>query len=133
MQTQTQTKDRETRVGLNKIAIVVLADIETHEDLARVTNAMMTAREFKEAGDEVQLIFDGAGTRWPGELTRPDHKSHELYETVSDHVAGVCGFCARAFHAEESAAEAGVSVLEEYHAHPSLRRLVVDGFQILTF
>ena len=133
MHTQTQTGQRQTATALHKIAIVVLADIETHEDLARVTNAMMTAREFKEAGDEVQLIFDGAGTRWPGELSQPEHKSHDLYAEISDRVAGVCGFCARAFHAEESAAEAGVSFLEEYHAHPSLRRLVVDGFQLLTF
>lgn len=130
---QTQTRERQTAAGLHKIAIVVLADIETHEDLARVTNAMIAAREFKEAGDEVQLIFDGAGTRWPGELSRPDHKSHELYETIRDRVAGVCGFCARAFHAEADAEKAGVAVLEEYHAHPSLRSLVVDGVQILTF
>lgn len=130
---ETQTQERQPSAEQTKVAVVVLADIETHEDLARVTNAMMTAREFKEAGDEVQLIFDGAGTRWPGELSRREHKSHALYETISDRVAGVCGFCARAFHADHAAAEAGVDFLEEYHKHPSIRRLVIDGYQILTF
>ena len=35
-----------------KTAIVVLADIETHEALGRAVNAMVTALDFKEAGDE---------------------------------------------------------------------------------
>jgi hypothetical protein len=47
-----------------KAAAVVLADIETHEDLGREVNALETVKEFKDAGDEAALIFDGAGTRW---------------------------------------------------------------------
>ncbi len=42
---------------------MVLADTETHADRARGANALTTAHEFKEAGDEVDLIFTGAGTR----------------------------------------------------------------------
>lgn len=48
-----------------KAAILVLADVESHGDLGRVVNAMIAAQEFKEAGDDVQLVFDGAGTQWP--------------------------------------------------------------------
>ena len=57
-----------------KAAIVVLADTETHEALGRAVNAMVTALDFKESGDDVQLIFDGGGTRWPPVLggTRSD-------------------------------------------------------------
>ncbi|MDQ3943461.1 MAG: hypothetical protein M3254_10215, partial [Actinomycetota bacterium] len=60
-----------------KAAIVVLADTETHGDLGRVANALTSAKEFKEAGDETTIIFDGAGTRWVGELSNPDHQYHE--------------------------------------------------------
>jgi hypothetical protein len=42
-----------------KTAIVVLADIETHEALGRTVNAMVTALDCKEAGDDVQLILAG--------------------------------------------------------------------------
>lgn len=35
-----------------KVAIVVLADTETHADRSRVANALTTAHEFKEAEDE---------------------------------------------------------------------------------
>jgi hypothetical protein len=41
-------------VGSMKAAIVVLADTETHGDLGRVVNALVVAKEFKEAGDDVK-------------------------------------------------------------------------------
>lgn len=118
---------------MSKAAIVVLADVETHGDLGRVVNALVATKEFKEAGDEVRLIFDGAGTQWPGVLSDPGHKSHKLYESVHDVVVGACGFCARAFHAEESVKHADVHLLHEYEGHPSIRGLVNDGFHVITF
>lgn len=47
---------------VNKVAILLLADTESHADKGRLTNAVETAKEFKQAGDKVQLIF-GAGTK----------------------------------------------------------------------
>lgn len=58
---------------MNKVAVVVLAGTESHADLGRIVNALGTAKEFKEAGDEVQVIFDGAGTEWVAELSNPEH------------------------------------------------------------
>jgi hypothetical protein len=116
-----------------KAAILVLADTETHGDLGRVVNGLMAAKEFKEAGDDVRVIFDGAATKWPGVLSEPQHKYHKLFEEVADRVVGACGYCARAFHAEQGAETAHVHLLEEYEGHPSVRRLVVDGYQVLTF
>ena len=109
------------------------SDAETHGDLGRVVNALMTAREFKEAGETVELVFDGAGTRWPGVLADPEHESHQLFEQVRDVVTGACGFCARAFESEAAVKEADVELLQEYHDHPSIRRLVDSGHQVVTF
>jgi hypothetical protein len=75
---------------MTKAAVIVLADTETHGDLARVVNAMMTAKEFAEAGDDVELMFDGAGTQWLGVLADPDHKSHRLFQQVHDVISGAC-------------------------------------------
>lgn len=47
-----------------KFAIVVLAGTETHADLGRLANTLEFAKELKQAGDDVAIIFDGAGTRW---------------------------------------------------------------------
>jgi len=59
-----------------KVALMVMSDTETHADRARVANALTTAYEFKEAGEEVDLIFTGAGTKWVAELSDQDHRLH---------------------------------------------------------
>ncbi len=46
-----------------KAAIVILAATESYADLDRLTNALQAAKEFEEAGDELEIIFDGAGTQ----------------------------------------------------------------------
>lgn len=116
-----------------KIAIVVLADTESHGDLGRAVNALMTAQEAGEAGDEVRLIFDGAGTKWIGELANPEHRSHRLYQGVKGLITGACSHCASAFGATAAVQAEGLSLLDEYQQHPSLRRLVANGFQVLIF
>jgi hypothetical protein len=118
---------------MNKVAIVVLADVETHGDLGRVVNAMVAAKELKAAGDDVQLIFDGAGTQWLGLLSDSKHSSHRLFAQVRDVVSGACGFCAHAFHAEDGVAHAHVKTLDDYDGHPSIRGLVDSGYQVITF
>lgn len=116
-----------------KVAMVVLADNESHEGLGRVVNAMVAARELHEAGDEVKLVFDGGGTVWPGELERTDHVAHGLWESVHGVVGGACSYCAEAFHATEGVQRAGVKLLDEYKRHPSFRSLLQDGYQVITF
>ena len=116
-----------------KVAFLVLADTQTREGLGRVVNAMIGTKEFGDAGDEARLIFDGAATKWVGELAKPDHRYHELFQAVRDRVAGACGYCAHAYGAEQDVHREQIAVLDEYEGHPSLRRLVAEGFQVLTF
>jgi hypothetical protein len=117
-----------------KVAIIVLADTETHEDMARVHNALLAVKEFKDAKDDVKLIFDGAGTKWISELSKPDHMFHELFYLVKDHkLTGVCSFCAGAFGVKERALAFDISLSEEYEGHPSFRELIAQGYQVITF
>jgi hypothetical protein len=116
-----------------KVAIVVLAGTETHEGLGRIVNALETAKEFKEAGDELTLVFDGAGVQGLAEISNPTHKSHPLYTAVKDKVAGACSFCATAFGVRSKLERADIPFLDEYDDHPSLRRLIQAGYQLLTF
>lgn len=116
-----------------KAAIVVLADTETHADRARAANALTTAYEFKEAGDEVTVVFTGAGTKWVGELADPEHRLHRAYALIEDKVAGACKACAVSFGVRGEVEAAGVPLLTEYRGHQSLRRLVAQGFQVMTF
>jgi len=63
----------------------------------------------------VSNVFNGAGTKWVGELSDPEHKYNKHFESVKDEVEGACAYCARAF---------GV---------PSLAKLVSEGYQVITF
>ena len=116
-----------------RAAIVVLADTETRDGLGRVVNALTTAREFSDSGDDVAIIFDGAGTKWIPTLADEEHKYHELFESVRDRIAGACDYCADVFGVRAAVEAAGVTLLDEYAQHPSMRRFVVDGYVVLTF
>ena len=63
-----------------KAAIVVLSDPKsnTEESLGRVFNALASAYDFQQDGQEVTVLFSGAGTRWIAELTKIDHPAHDL-------------------------------------------------------
>lgn len=116
-----------------KVAIVLLADTESPGDMGRMANALAAAEDFRQGGDEVQLIFDGAGVKWIGELSDSEHKYHQTYQAVKDTVGGVCKYCAGAFQVTEQVQRSGVPFADEHNGHPSFRRLVNDGYQIITF
>ena len=116
-----------------KVAIVVLAGTETHEGLGRVVNALEAVKEFKEARDDVKLIFDGAGAAWVPELAKQDHKAQGLFAAVRDRVSAVCSYCACAFGVKGEVQACDVQLLGEYEGHPSFRNLVAAGNQVITF
>ncbi|TVR91304.1 MAG: hypothetical protein EA428_06140 [Spirochaetaceae bacterium] len=118
---------------MEKIAVIILADIETHGDMGRVANALELAKEAKELGDDVRVIFDGAGTRWVPKLYEGDSKLAPLYNAVADKVTGACEYCSAAFGVIDAVRASGVPLLSEYDKHPSLRKLVTEGFTVLTF
>jgi len=116
-----------------KIAIVVFSDTDTMESLGKVSNAFVLAMEAIENGDELKIIFEGAGTKWIGQLEKADHRMHEMYLGLKDSITGVCSYCASAFGVKNEVEKAGISLIGEYKGHPSLRNLVVDGYSVLIF
>jgi hypothetical protein len=113
-------------------AILVLAGTETHADLGRITNALQAAKEFDDAGDDVEILFDGAGTQWVAELTDDDHDLNPLYESLEDHVS-VCEYCSGAFGVEGSVEASDATSVGEFEGHPSVRDLVTDGYEVVTY
>jgi hypothetical protein len=83
-------------------------------------------------GDDVELIFDGAGTQWVPELEDEDSDYHDLYQTVRDDAAA-CEFCSGAFGVEDAVSDSGVVTLDDHDGHPSVRSLVDDDYEIITF
>ncbi len=124
-------RDAETCVA--NAAIFILTGNESHADYGRLANGLEAAKEFVETeGDEVTVVFDGGGTQWIPELIDAESDYHELYQAISDE-AIVCDYCASAFGVEESVDESGLTLVDEYEGHPSVRDFVADGYEVITF
>jgi hypothetical protein len=118
---------------MTKAAIVLLADTDSHEAMGRMVNALITAKELKEAGDQTTVVFDGAGTKWVPELENPDHRYSGLFQDVKEVVSGACAYCANAFGVRDQIEGTDVRLLDDFSGHPSLRSLMADGYQVVTF
>ena len=108
------------------------------EALGRLFNGMFLTHELKEKGEEVALIFRGAGSRWPAEIARPDHPAHALHLAVHDKIAGVCGGCADVFGATEGAQATGLPLVRERKIAGTtgildLSSYLSDGYRLVTF
>lgn len=121
---------------MSKTAIVVLSEPRAGSDeaLGRVFNALAAAYEYKEANEDITLVFQGAGTRWPEELQKEDHPGNALYKAVEDKVKGISCGCADIFGANAS----GLDLLTDY-ALPETRGVASyldlhkEGYTIINF
>ena len=66
-------------------------------------------------------------------LHEGDSKLAPLYKAVADKVTGACEYCSAAFGVIDAVRATGTPLLAEYDKHPSLRRLIAEGFTVLTF
>jgi len=122
-----------------KAAVIVFSDPKGGEEaLGRVFNALATTYDFKSKAQDVELVFQGTGTRWVRELARPDHPAHALYKAVEDKVAGISCGCADVFGARADADASRHPLLTD-NAVPgttglaSLARYAAGGYTVLTF
>ncbi len=118
-----------------KFAIILQADTDRHEGIARAFHALLYAKELKKSGHDVLLLFDGAGTHWIEELTRPEGKSPlipaylELAKTGVVQV--ICDFCSNSFGVKEQLEERDLPLEGGYEGHPSIAALVKDGYELI--
>lgn len=123
-----------------KTAVTILSDPKSgaEEALGRLFNGLAAALEAHRAGDEVKILFQGAGTRWPAVLADPQHPAHGLFGGVKALVHGVSCACADVFGARAGVEASGLPLLRE-NALPgteglaSLRQLRTNGFEVLVF
>jgi hypothetical protein len=108
------------------------------EALGRMLNGLALAHETHEAGDEVEIVFKGAGTRWPGELARLTHPAHEHYQSVRESVKGASLGCAMKYGAHEDVKASGVPLLADQPLPGTpgiagLRSYYADGWNVVVF
>ena len=123
-----------------KTAIVVLSDPKAggEEALGRLFNALAAAYDLKQRQEDVEILFQGAGTRWTGHLTHREHPAQALYASVADKVAGASSACCDVFGARSDAETTGFDLIGDNalpgtSGLPSLARYLADGYRVLTF
>ena len=122
-----------------KIAIIITSDPNNGEEaLGRVFNALALAAEAQEQNDEVNVLFSGAGTRWPAELTKLTHPANGLYNAVRPVITGASCGCAAVFGATESVAATGLPEVKDHALAgtpgiASIRRYLAEGWETLIF
>lgn len=118
-----------------KYLVILQAGKESHEGMARAVHALLYSKELKEHGHEVVLLFDGAGTEWIAEWSKPDStdKLASMYQELRE--AGVtqviCDFCASAFQVKSVLEENKAPLTAEYKGHPSIAKFADKGYQII--
>jgi hypothetical protein len=123
-----------------KMAVIIMSDPKngSEEALGRVFNALALASECKQNGDEVAVVFNGAGTRWPAELSKLSHPANKLYHSVRDLVQGASCGCAEVFGAKEGIQSCGVPIVKDHALAGtagllSLRRYAAEGWETIVF
>jgi len=114
-----------------KIAVVIYEPIDS--DASRVYRGLKTALEFKQAGDDVTVVFDGSGVDTLAAITAPAHKMNPLAVALKDNIRGACGFCVTSHGVSDAVALGGWDLLTDYKGEVSIRNLVIEGYQILSF
>jgi hypothetical protein len=118
---------------ITRAAVIGLAGPDSHADQGRLANGLETAKKFAETeGDDIELVFDGAGTQWIPELEDEDGDYHELYQTVRDDTS-VRDYRTGAFGVDDVVSDAGLVTLDDHDGHPSIRSLVAGGHEVITF
>jgi len=120
---------------VGKYLVVLQAGKETHEGMARAVHALLYARELKEHGHEVRLVFDGAGTEWAEELSNPasESKIKPMYDEFKKLGISevICDFCAGAFGVKEKLQGRQLPLTAEYEGHPSIAQWADQGYEII--
>jgi len=121
---------------MSKTAIIILSDPKMGSDEAtsRLLNGLAAAYDFKQAGEEVKILFHGTGTRWPKVLQDESHFGNNIYEQVKDKIEGVSAACTAVWGADPAGHDLiSGNDIPGTPGLPSIVKLQKDGYQVLTF
>jgi hypothetical protein len=117
---------------MNKVAVVIYSKLEGAGNSA-VYRALMFVDELLRAGDDVSLTFDGAGTAALAHIIDPAHGFHRVWAKAAPALRGACSYCAKSYEVIDALTEARIPLLTDDKGHASLRALLNEGRQIITF
>jgi hypothetical protein len=116
----------------HKVAVVIYTNV-TKEALSPAYRALGFVAELLREGDDVVLVFDGGGSATLAAALDPAHDLHRVWRKAAPALLGACDYCAKAYGVRDTLIAAGIPLLSDDRGHASLRSLLSEGRQIITF
>ncbi|MFT9846042.1 hypothetical protein [Aneurinibacillus sp. REN35] len=115
----------------NKFVVIIQAGAH---DGGKALHGLLYGQELHEAGYEVEILFDGAGTTWVSELEKPDHIFNPVYKQVMKLgiIKGGCQACSGFFDVEDAVGSGvGFAATDESTSgkHIDFAGYIKNGFQ----
>ncbi|XEC93633.1 hypothetical protein AB6A23_20060 [Paenibacillus tarimensis] len=102
------------------------------QDVGKAVHGLLYGQELHEAGFEVEVMFDGLGTAWPGEFSKADHPFQPLFKHVTKLgiIKGGCQACSGFFEVTDKVESAGVPLVgnEMSGGHIPFAHYIQKGF-----
>jgi len=112
-----------------KFVIIIQAN---QQDVGKAVHGLLYGHELHEEGFEVDILFDGAGTEWPNELSKAEHPFNALYKQAmkAGIVKGGCQACSVFFDKADEVREAGLPLVgeEKTGGHIPFAQYMKDGY-----
>jgi hypothetical protein len=107
--------------------------VRTNSAISRTLSGVpWGSREFGRSKRAI-VMFDGSGVEALAAIADPRHKMNGLVVALGDTITGACEFCAKSHNVFEPIRDAGFSLLSNNGGEASVRKLVVDGYQIMNY
>ena len=92
-------------------------------------HTLLFAKEMKDKGDEVKIIFEGEGVQWAKDLLNEDHPLHNHVKPLLEDIV-VCESCASMFNVLEDIKDK-VTIENVLYGHISLRKYLEEDYRII--
>lgn len=94
-------------------------------------HVLLFAKEMKEKGDTVTIVFEGEGVKWFNELFKTDSPLKSHVEALKDNFVA-CEACSSMFSVLEKI-KGKVKIENDLHGHISLRNYIDKDYTIIEF
>ncbi len=92
---------------------------------------LLNALDLKQAGHEVQIIFEGASVQLVPTFEEEGHAPY-IKAKEAGLIAGACKACSKMFKVDEKIAELGVELLDDMQGHAGMKKYVEEGYTVVS-
>lgn len=98
-------------------------------------HVLLNALDLAEHGHDVKVIIEGTATKQIQELTDETNPFSNLYQNVKEQglIDCVCKACAAKTDSLDAAMEQQLILCDDMSGHPSIRRYMEAGYEIIAF